>query len=97
MSIAGLLITILNLFLWAVIISAVMSWLIAFEVINTHNKFVYMVYDFLTRVTQPLLNPIRRLLPNLGGIDISPIVLILLIYFLQSLIIEYAPLLKGTN
>ena len=89
MSVVFLLLTILDLLLWAVIISAIMSWLIAFEVINTHNKFVYMIYDFLSRVTQPLLNPIRRFMPNLGGIDISPIILILLIYFLQSLIAEY--------
>lgn len=85
-----LLLTILNLFLWAIIISAIMSWLIAFDIINTHNKFVFMVYDFLTRVTRPALEPIRRIIPNLGGIDISPIILILLIVFCQNLIREYA-------
>lgn len=75
--------TLINLYIWILIISAVMSWLIAFNVINTHNRFVYQVMDFLHRVTEPLLRPIRRILPDLGGIDISPIILIILIKFIQ--------------
>jgi YggT family protein len=81
--------TVINLYIWVLIISAVLSWLVAFNVINTHNRFVYQVMDFLYRVTEPALRPIRRLLPNLGGVDISPIVLILLLYFLRNLLLEY--------
>ncbi|SDF90517.1 YggT family protein [Limimonas halophila] len=76
----------LQLYVWAIIISAIMSWLIAFDVINTRNQFVYMVVDFLWRITEPALRPIRQFLPNLGGIDISPIVLILGIFLLQRIL-----------
>ena len=85
----------LRLYLWAVIISAVLSWLIAFNVINTSNRFVYAVVDFLWRLTEPALRPIRRFLPNLGGIDISPIVLILLIIFAQHLLSNIQAALVG--
>lgn len=80
----------LNLYLWCIIISAVLSWLVAFNVVNTSNKFVYMIGDFLYRITEPALRPIRQFMPNLGGIDISPIVLILIIYFIQSLLVGFA-------
>ena len=82
----------LQLYFWAVIISAILSWLIAFNVINTSNRFVYTVVDFLWRLTEPALRPIRqvlgRFLPNLGGIDISPVILILILYFLRDLIVS---------
>lgn len=78
---------VLQLYVWIVIISAVLSWLIAFNVVNTSNRFVYMVADALYRITEPALRPIRRFIPDLGGIDISPIVLILLIFFIQSVVI----------
>ncbi len=78
--------TILGLLLFLIIASVIMSWLVAFNVINTSNRFVYMIGDFLHRVTEPMLGPIRRFLPNLGGLDISPVILILIIYFLQNLI-----------
>ena len=81
--------TVISLYIWVLIISAVMSWLVAFNVVNTHNRLVYQAMDFLYRVTEPTLRPIRRLIPNLGGIDISPIILILLLYFLRNLLIEY--------
>ena len=68
------------------IIAVIMSWLVAFNVINTHNRFVYTVNDFLYRVTEPALRPIRRFVPQLGGVDISPIVLILLLWFVQRMI-----------
>ena len=71
--------TVITLYIWCLIISAILSWLIAFNVVNTQNRIVYMIGDFLYRVTEPALAPIRRFLPNLGGIDISPIVLILLL------------------
>lgn len=76
----------INLYIWAIIISAVLSWLIAFDVVNTRNRFVYTIVDFLWRVTEPALRPIRQFLPNLGGIDISPIILILFLFFLQSVL-----------
>lgn len=76
----------LNLFVWALIISAILSWLVAFNVINTQNQFVSTVGNFLYRLTEPALRPIRRVVPDLGGIDISPIVLILVIYFLRMMI-----------
>ena len=74
----------LGLFVWALIISAILSWLTAFNVINTSNQFVSTVQYFLYRITEPALRPIRRFLPDLGGIDISPIVLILFIFFVRS-------------
>lgn len=80
----------LNLYVWLIIIQAVMSWLIAFGVINTRNRFVYMVGDFLYRITEPLLRPIRNFLPDLGGIDLSPVVLLLGIVFLQNVLARVA-------
>ncbi len=76
----------LDLYTWALIISAVLSWLVAFNVINTRNRAVYTVMDLLYRVTEPALRPIRRMLPNMGGVDISPIILILILYFLQNVL-----------
>ena len=76
----------LDLYTWALIISAVLSWLVAFNVINTHNRVVYAVVDGLYRITEPALRPLRRFLPNMGGIDIAPIVLILILFFLQSVL-----------
>ncbi|BCB17692.1 MULTISPECIES: YggT family protein [Bosea] len=79
----------LQIYVWILIASAVLSWLIAFNVINTRNQFVSTVWDALYRVTEPVLRPIRERLPNLGGLDISPIILLLIIYFIQSVIIRY--------
>ena len=78
---------ILQLYIWLLIAAAVLSWLIAFNVINTRNQFVAMVGDFLYRITEPVLRPIRKLLPNMGGIDISPVIVILIIIFIQNVII----------
>lgn len=83
--------TILGIFVWLLIASAVLSWLVAFNVVNTRNRAVYVIGDFLYRVTEPLLRPIRNLLPNMGGMDFSPIVLILLIFFVRNLLAEYWP------
>ena len=78
------------------IAQAILSWLLAFGVINRYNRGVSVIGDFLYRVTEPALRPIRRLLPNFGGIDISPIVLILILYFVRVLIDEdIAPYLLG--
>ncbi len=79
--------TVINIYTWAVIVHVVLSWLVAFRVVNTQNRFVYMVGDFLYRITEPALRPIRKILPNLGGIDIAPIVLLLLLFFLRNLVI----------
>ena len=83
-ALANLIDTVITLYIWALILSAVMSWLVNFNVINTQNRFVYIMGAFLHRVTEPALRPIRRFLPNLGGIDLSPIVLILLLVFVRN-------------
>lgn len=75
----------LSIYTWIIIASAVFSWLYAFNVVNSGNRFVGMVGEFLYKATEPALRPIRRVLPDLGGIDVSPIVLLLLIFFLRSL------------
>ena len=77
---------VIGLYITLVIIQVVLSWLVAFNVINTSNRFVYLVGEFLYRVTEPALRPIRRLLPAMGGIDLSPVVLILGLYFLRILV-----------
>ena len=80
---------VLGLYGWLLIAWVIMSWLISFDVINTRNRLVYMVSDFLYRITEPALRPIRRVVPTLGGIDISPVLLYLAIWFLRSLLREY--------
>ena len=83
---------IINLYIWVLIINVIMSWLVAFNVLNTSIRFVYSVLDVSQRMTDPPLNFIRRYLPNLGSIDISPIILILGLMFLRNLIFEmFAP------
>lgn len=78
--------TIITLYIWILIASAILSWLIAFSVVNTRNPIVASIGEFLYRVTEPALRPIRSVLPNLGGIDLSPVVLIILLLFLQRFI-----------
>ena len=80
---------VLDLYVWLLIASAILSWLIAFNVVNTRNQFVASIAEFLYRITEPVLAPIRRMLPSLGGLDLSPIVLILIIMFLQKVIGYY--------
>jgi YggT family protein len=80
---------ILQIYIWLLIAAAILSWLIAFNVVNTRNQAVHMIGDMLYRLTEPLLRPIRSMLPNLGGIDISPVILILIILFLENVIIRY--------
>lgn len=76
----------LNIYWWFIIASAIFSWLYAFNVVNSRNQFVGMIGDFLFRVTEPALRPIRKVLPDLGGIDISPIILLLIIFFIRQLL-----------
>jgi YggT family protein len=78
--------TIITIYIWLLIASAVLSWLIAFNVVNTRNPIVNSVGEFLYRITEPLLRPIRNMLPNLGGIDVSPVILIIGLLFLRQLI-----------
>ena len=83
---------IITLYIWILIINAVLSWLVAFNVLNTSNKFVYSVLDISYKLTAPPLNFIRKYLPNLGSIDISPVILILGLLFFRNLVFEiFAP------
>ncbi len=79
----------LNLYWWIIIASAVFSWLYAFNVVNPRNQVVMAVGQFLYQVTEPALRPIRRIMPNLGAVDISPIVLLLIILLLRQIILRY--------
>ena len=79
---------ILKLYSYVVIANVIISWLVAFNILNTGNRFVYSVLDFSYRLTAPALNYIRRFLPNLGSIDISPVILILALMFLRNFIFE---------
>ncbi|MEM1286223.1 MAG: YggT family protein [Cohaesibacteraceae bacterium] len=79
----------LNIYWWIIIISAILSWLVAFNVVNPRNEVVGTIGRAVHALTEPALRPIRRFMPNLGGIDISPLVLLLGIYFLQQIIVLY--------
>ncbi len=81
--------SVVTIYIWILIINALLSWLIAFNVLNTSNRLVYSLLDVSYKMTDPLLRPIRNFLPNLGNIDISPVVLILLLMFLRNLIFEF--------
>jgi YggT family protein len=84
--------TLISIYVWLLIAQAILSWLLAFGVVNRYNRGVAIASDFLYRVTEPALRPIRNFLPNLGGIDISPVILILLLLFLRRLIdMDIAP------
>jgi len=74
---------ILKLYSYVVIVNVIVSWLIAFNILNTQNRFVYSILELSYRLTDPILNKIRRFLPNLGSLDISPIILLLLIWFIE--------------
>ena len=77
----------IQLYIWVIIIAAVLSWLIGFEVVNRRNRVVYVIADTFNRLTEPALRPIRRRLPDMGGLDISPIVLIIGLWFLQDVVL----------
>ena len=80
--------SIINIYIWLIIINAILSWLVAFNVLNTQNRFVFTVLKATHQLTDPLLNKIRKFIPNLGSIDVSPIVLILLLIFIRNLFFE---------
>lgn len=88
-AILDIILIVLDLYVWLLIAAAILSWLIAFNVVNTRNQFVGAITDFLYRITEPVLKPIRDRMPNLGGLDISPIILILIIMLIQRVITYY--------
>ena len=90
-SLLGLLIQIIDLYKLVLIVYIIVTWLIAFNIINTTNRFVYSIMEILYRLSEPSLRLVRRYVPTFGNIDISPIVVFLLLWFLQSLLIEYWP------
>ena len=91
-SIFILLDSVITIYLWIIIINAILSWLVAFNVLNTQNRFVFSVLDVTYKLTDPALNKLRRIIPMFGSIDISPVILILLLMFLRNLIFEvFAP------
>jgi YggT family protein len=83
----GFFVLVIDLYIWIVIAGAILSWLVAFNVVNTNNRVVLMIGDTLYRLTEPALRPIRSILPNLGGIDISPVILILLLLFVRDVVL----------
>lgn len=80
--------SLVTLIVWALILQVIMSWLIAFNIVNTQNKIVWQFTYALNKLTKPLLSPIQQILPNLGGIDISPIILIIVLHFARNLLFE---------
>ena len=82
----------LNLLVWFLIIGAVLNWLLVFGVLNARSRFVNLVGDLIFRITEPALRPIRRILPPINGVDLSPIILIFGIVFIRMLLREYGPL-----
>ena len=91
-SIFILLDSVITIYLWIIIINAVLSWLVAFNILNTQNRFVFSILDATYKMTDPVLNKIRRFIPIFGSIDISPVILILLLMFLRNIIFEiFAP------
>ena len=85
-----LILTVLDIYFWIIIISVVLSWLVGFNIVNPNNDIVRQLRYGIYRITEPVLGPIRRFLPDLGGIDLSPMVLLIGIIFLQRLIVHYA-------
>ena len=88
-AVLDVLLLVLQLYWWVIIAAAILSWLVAFNVVNRYNDIVRSIWNFVTALTEPLLRPIRGMIPNLGGIDISPLILLLAIYFLEQVIYMY--------
>ena len=81
--------SVVDIYIWILIINAILSWLIAFNILNIQNRFVYALLEFSYKITNPPLNLIRRFLPNFGSIDVSPVILILLLIFFRNLVFEF--------
>jgi YggT family protein len=88
-ALSNLIQTVIGIYIWVLIASVVLSWLVSFNVINTRNQLVHSIGELLHRLTEPLLRPIRSVLPSMGGLDISPVVLILALWFVRDLAAEY--------
>ena len=88
-AVLDIVIIVLDLYVWLLIASAILSWLIAFNVVNTRNQFVSAIAEFLYRITEPVLGPIRRRLPSFGGLDISPIIAFFVLWLIQLYLAEY--------
>ncbi len=87
--IAEIALLVLNLVWWVVVLGVILSWLIAFNVLDTRNRFVYQIADMFYRLTEPIYQPIRNFMPNLGGLDLSPLIVLVLIFALQRVIVVY--------
>ena len=85
---------IIEIFIWLLIAQAILSWLIAFNIVNTTSNLINLIGNFLYKVTEPLLRPIRKLLPDFGGVDVSPVILIILLIFFRNLLFEYSGVLN---
>ena len=83
-----LVLAIINIYVWVLVASVVLSWLIAFNVVNTSNRFVHTIGEIVYRITEPALRPIRNILPNMGNVDLSPVALIMLLWFLENMLIQ---------
>ena len=90
-----LLVTVVDLYVWIVVIGVILSWLTAFNVVNSSNRFVYIVSDFIHKITEPALRPIRNILPVMGGFDLSPIALILILMLVQDVLINLIMKVSG--
>ena len=88
-SIFYLLDSIISIYLWVIIINAILSWLVAFNILNTQNRFVFSILDTTYKLTDPVLNKIRRFVPAFGSIDISPVILILGLIFFRNIVFEF--------
>ena len=93
-SITILISQIIEIFIWLLIAQAILSWLIAFNIVNTTSNLINLIGNFLYKVTEPLLKPIRRVLPDFGGVDVSPVILIILLIFFRNLLFEYSGVLN---
>ena len=93
-SITILISQIIEIFIWLLIAQAILSWLIAFNIVNTTSNLINLIGNFLFKVTEPLLRPIRRVLPDFGGVDVSPVILIILLIFFRNLLFEYSGVLN---
>ncbi len=87
-ALADLIYVVFSIYIYVLIATAIVSWLTAFNILNTQNQFIYTLLGYLYRVTEPALRPIRRLVPALGGVDLSPMILILILYFVRNLVVD---------
>ncbi|MDC3024256.1 YggT family protein [Alphaproteobacteria bacterium] len=93
-SIVILISQLIEIFIWFLIAQAILSWLVAFNIVNTSSNIVNLIGNFLFKITEPLLRPIRKILPDFGGIDVSPVILIILLIFFRNLLFEYSGVLN---